>query len=350
MRFLFLVLLLLGPAAPAIACSTFCVEGASGPLFGKNYDWNVEEGYLVVNRAGVLKRALLDEAPAEWTARHGSITFNQYGREFPNGGMNTEGLVVELMWLDGSVYPEPDPRGAVGVLQWIQYQLDTAASVEEVLASDTRVRIDGRTPLHYLIADATGDVATVEFLDGRMVSHQGDALPSPVLTNDRYDRSLRFLESHEGFGGTQRAGRGSGSLDRFVRASAAVATLEPGDATVETAFDILGSVAQGNATVWSIVYDIRGRVVHYRTLESPDRRYVRMQALDFACDALPLSIDLDAGGTGDMTDLLAPLDRATNRDLIRSSYAKTRHVGPVSDEALDRVASYPDRMECASAN
>jgi choloylglycine hydrolase len=26
-----------------------------------------------------------------WTSRYGSITFNQYGREFPSGGINEKG-------------------------------------------------------------------------------------------------------------------------------------------------------------------------------------------------------------------------------------------------------------------
>jgi penicillin V acylase-like amidase (Ntn superfamily) len=30
------------------------------------------------------------------------VTFNQYGRNFPSGGMNEAGLVIELMWLEGS--------------------------------------------------------------------------------------------------------------------------------------------------------------------------------------------------------------------------------------------------------
>lgn len=47
----------------------------------------------------------------------------QYGRNFPTGGMNEAGLVIELMWLDGSRYPVPDARPAVDNLQWIQYNL-----------------------------------------------------------------------------------------------------------------------------------------------------------------------------------------------------------------------------------
>ncbi len=43
-----------------------------------------------------------------WTAVYGSISFNQYGKEFPTGGMNEKGLVVELMWLDETKFPAQD--------------------------------------------------------------------------------------------------------------------------------------------------------------------------------------------------------------------------------------------------
>ena len=83
--------------------------------------------------------------------------FNQYGKEFPTGGMNETGLVVELMWADGSKYPKPDSRPALGVLQWIQFLLDNYNSVEEVISSDSRIRISpDNPPLHYLVADASG--------------------------------------------------------------------------------------------------------------------------------------------------------------------------------------------------
>ena len=51
---------------------------------------------------------------ATWTAQYGSITFNQYGRELPTGGINEAGLVVESMALSEARYPEPDHRPYIG--------------------------------------------------------------------------------------------------------------------------------------------------------------------------------------------------------------------------------------------
>ncbi len=70
--------------APRRRVQRFLIDGPDGPLVGKSYDWNDERGLVVVNKRGVIKRALVlspGNAPARWTSRFASLTFNQYGRE-----------------------------------------------------------------------------------------------------------------------------------------------------------------------------------------------------------------------------------------------------------------------------
>src|SRR5262245_10282323 len=150
------------------ACTTFFITKNGHMVFGRNYDWITATGMVCTNLRGMQKISMKAEngTTLSWVSSYGSITFNQYGKEFPTGGMNEKGLVVELMWLDGTKYPKPDDRPAVNVLQWIQYQLDKSATVDEVIATDKMLRITSHdTPLHYLIADAKGNAATIEFLD-----------------------------------------------------------------------------------------------------------------------------------------------------------------------------------------
>lgn len=64
---------------------------------------------------------------------YGSVTFNQCGREWPFGGMNEAGLVIEMMMHPEASYPQPDSRKAVAMTPWIQYQLDNFNAVEETL-------------------------------------------------------------------------------------------------------------------------------------------------------------------------------------------------------------------------
>jgi hypothetical protein len=52
---------------------------------------------LVVNKRGVSKTALVDppNRSAKWTSRYGSLTFNQFGREFPSGGTRANRALIE---------------------------------------------------------------------------------------------------------------------------------------------------------------------------------------------------------------------------------------------------------------
>jgi penicillin V acylase-like amidase (Ntn superfamily) len=84
---LFLVCLLVNPS---LACTTFCLANKDEVLFGRNYDWMIGDALIFVNKRSVIKIATVEESPtpAKWMSKYGSVTFNQYGRELPTGGMN----------------------------------------------------------------------------------------------------------------------------------------------------------------------------------------------------------------------------------------------------------------------
>src|SRR6187402_2640162 len=159
MKKIIALLFILLPISFSYACTTFFINKNGQLVFGRNYDWVTGAGMICTNLKGLSKTSMQTEngETISWVSKYGSISFNQYGKEFPTGGMNEKGLVVELMWLDGTQYPASDDRPAVGVLQWIQYQLDNASTTAEVIGSDKIIRInDKATPIHYLVADATG--------------------------------------------------------------------------------------------------------------------------------------------------------------------------------------------------
>src|SRR5581483_9546892 len=109
----------------------------------RNLDWDWENGLVFINARQVQKRAfVLGPNAATWTSKYGSVTFNQFGRELPFGGMNEAGLVVENMWLTETQYPAGDSRPEINMLQWIQYQLDTCSTVAEVIENDKRIRLE----------------------------------------------------------------------------------------------------------------------------------------------------------------------------------------------------------------
>ncbi|MCP4711412.1 MAG: linear amide C-N hydrolase, partial [Planctomycetes bacterium] len=151
-KWLFFSMLFFGLAqGGGMACTTFQLDHSGQILVGKNYDYMVEDGLIIVNKRGVLKtamRSIMDNTgvgqPAQWTSKYGSITVNQYGREVPTGGMNEAGLVVESMMLRSTIFPPPDSRPSILLNQWMQYQLDNFAGVDEVIASDAQLRIRPR--------------------------------------------------------------------------------------------------------------------------------------------------------------------------------------------------------------
>ena len=224
---------------------------------------------------------------ARWTSKYGSVTFNQFGREMPFGGMNEAGLVIEDMWLDGTQYPQPDARAEVNMLQWIQYQLDNCSTVAEVIASDKKIRLENtpvRARIHYLVCDAKGDCATIEFLDGAMQVHRGKEMPYHALANDTYTSEAAYLEAHPERNDTNPL-TDTDSLPRFCRAATRAADFKPSKSAahnVAYAFDTLNQVRQGNYTAWQIVYDISGRRIYWRTRSNHKERSIELNTLDFA--------------------------------------------------------------------
>jgi choloylglycine hydrolase len=312
-------------------------------IFGRNYDWVADAGMLCTNLRGIKKTSFKasDGKQITWTSKYGSVTFNQYGKEFPTGGMNEKGLVVELMWLDGTKYPAPDERPAIGVLQWIQYQLDNSSTIEEVVASDETLRItSGGTPLHYLIADANGNAATIEFLDGKMIIHSGTALSIPVLTNDQYKNSIAAHSN---------GSADNNSLERFSTACHMVKQLPnnlSGKAVVDYSFKILENVSQGDFTKWSIVYDVKNRKVYFKTQRFPKIKTLNFDVIDFECKAKSRAIDLNSDSEGDLSEKLRYFSAEINKEILELSIKQSISRIPISETDKRAILAYSQTMAC----
>ncbi|MDP9193600.1 MAG: linear amide C-N hydrolase [Acidobacteriota bacterium] len=339
-KVLILILIVLVVVPTTLACTTFCIARNGEAIFGRNYDFEIGQGYVMTNRRGLMKTSMAGSL--RWMSRYASVTFNQWGREFPMDGMNEAGLVVALMWLDGSVYPQ-DERPPLRVLEWIQYNLDNHATVAELLAHIGETRIAGGTPLHYLVADASGDAATIEFLNGELVVHRGASLPSAVLANDTYASSLSHLHKFSGFGGTRPVPNSASSLDRFARASMMI---RAGDATVDRAFAILASVAQHGSTRWSVAYDATRKEISWISDRNARRRSLRMAALQLDCASEAKMLDVHAEVEGDVASLLEPYSAQRNRDLVLSSYTSTSFTKNTPLHYAEAEAAHTEKLGC----
>jgi penicillin V acylase-like amidase (Ntn superfamily) len=338
------VIAVLAVTPDARACTAFLQNGT---LAAKNLDWHLDEGLLIVNKKGVSKVAMVlnpMEKTAQWVSKYGSVTFNQYGREMPMGGMNEAGLVIESLWLDNTRLPQPDERP--GVIAWSQYQLDNSRTVAEVIATDAKIRISPTMPmpLHFFVADGEGNAAVVEFLDGKLVAHTGDKLPYKLITNNTCEDSLAYLGQHEGFGGTKPIKQGSfDSLDRYAVAANRLKTYKAQDA-VQYAFDTLAAVRQGNATKWSIVYDLKKLEIHYKTDRTGEIRTVQFAGLDFSTKSPVRIISINTSHFGVLNPYLSDYDMDVNKWMIYYSIRHTPQTKDLPDALLEAFARYPEIM------
>jgi penicillin V acylase-like amidase (Ntn superfamily) len=182
--------------ANSLACSSFCLDNGDHCVFGANQDNQIDIGLLFVNKRNILKTAWDPSTTGEyarWISKYGSVTIVHAGYQMAWAGMNEAGLMISTMALGATQNPPPDERPPLESSFWAQYQLDNHSMIEEVIASDSLVRIHD-TVDHYLICDRTGDCATIEFLEGEMVAHTGEALPVKALTNSVYEEALGYWE------------------------------------------------------------------------------------------------------------------------------------------------------------
>lgn len=319
------------------------MNGPDKKVFAKNYDWNLGHGYLLTNKRNVQKNAIMLKAtqvPLQWTSKFASVTFNQYGQELPNSGMNEKGLAIEILWLDQSVYPTADTRPEINELQWVQFHLDNYSSTAELVSNADKVRMNPVfAKVHYLVCDSTGECATIEYQNGKLVTHTAEKLRPRLLTNSFYSESRDSLKPYMGFGGTKEIPEGTASLERFARAAF---NLKCAEATTERAFDILEMVRQGDYTKWQVAYDLTEQTIAFKTAANPNLRTLKA-SFNPSCKSEVLAHDLEAQSTGEVSSLFSTYTPEQNRKLIEKSFVT---LGPLGKVLGERVAAYPASTLC----
>ncbi|MGF1573179.1 MAG: linear amide C-N hydrolase [Sumerlaeia bacterium] len=341
----------------ANACTNFSfLTGTNTAFHAQNYDWEVGNGVLVYNPPRIQKKGLGKEPPT-WTSQYPSLTFNQYGLEFPVGGMNSQGVTIGVMWLAETTYPDADPeRPSIEPLQWVQYQLDNAGSVAEAveLAETLTVRpiFGAQIAIHFLLSDSTGDSAVVEFIAGKQIIYHGETLITSVLTNTPYDRCVNSLADYSSFGGKQPSPASYGSIERFIQMSEAVeakAKIIEESVATEQAFRSLKQVSDEFRTVWSIVYNQKTKTINFITVDNQNVRTVSFS--DFSevnCSARALAVDLNAPLQGDIRSYFRPYEKNWNVEVARKSFAKTPHTMLMPADLVKGLANFPYDFTCDS--
>ncbi|GAB3146406.1 hypothetical protein GCM10027290_28130 [Micromonospora sonneratiae] len=232
------------PTPSPFGCSLFIASGdRDRPLFGRNFDWDPNPGLVLHTDPpdGYASISIVDMAYLGIGADPTGDRRLLNAPLLPFDGMNERGLVVGLAADDsGSLTPDPN-KPTVGSVRVLRLVLDEAATVDEALAVFGRYNLDfdDGPPLHYLIADATGASAVVEFVDGRMRVLPGER-SWQVLTN------IRLADVDE----AQR------NRDRRYETASTALGRAGGRVDSRAAMDILRAVAQSH-TRWSVTYELR---------------------------------------------------------------------------------------------
>ena len=348
-----LLLLLVTIADPLSACTSFRLKIGNHIVVCKNLDYELDLGLIAINKKGVLKKAFLPDGKnaAEWISKYGSVTFNHLGKEFPLGGMNEAGLAVEEMNYFWTKYPAPDERPCITEMQWIQYQLDNFSTVEEVIKSDSLIKI---MPLfaniHYIVSDKSGNMATIEFIKGQMVYHTKDKIIAPVLTNHSYAESVEALRNYKGFCGDKDIPREYNSLNNFIKVAAAIQNYSEDIPVIDYSFTILSSVANKIDTQWSIVYDLSHAKIFYKTRRYPKIKSIDLIKIDFSCKGQSLILDINNNYENEINSYFLDYSTKINETHVNNVFTKLKQLGEIDEmpeeDFLKSFAKYPETVKC----
>lgn len=345
-----------------LPCTTFVLDNNGQPVYGKNADWLPPiPSFVIVNKRGVAKTSATVAAepyaiPISWTSRYGSVTFNFFAREWPFEGINEAGLFISAQGGEGFAhdeYPEIDSRPPLNQLQMVQYNLDNASTVAEVISNFQSIRVarppeNSMMPLatHWLVGDSRGKCACIEFIDGKMVCHTGWTMPVKALAGSTYDHSIayfRWFRLINIFFPIAIPEDKTNPLLRFAVAADMVKKYrsQSSGPAVDYAFQILQDVEMNPAThtaLWSAVYDSANKQIHFRSWNYDQIRWFDLSAFDYSCTTPVKVLDVSADLSGDVTNSFVDYTKEIDIEMLNS--------WGLSQAAIDYMASYPDTTVC----
>jgi hypothetical protein len=233
-------------------CSLFAaLADPQSRVYGRNFDWDYSpalllfytpaDGYASVSMVdigflgftsesarGLDKASLAERAPL------------LHAPALPFDGMNAKGLVVGMAAVPTAIKADDLQKPTIGSIGVIRQMLDHAANVDEAIGIFRSYNVDmgGGPPIHYLIADASGKAALLEFSKGELV----------VTPNEKpWHQATNFIRAEAGADPESQCWRYA-ILSKTL-------TETQGSLTPPAALDLLSSVAQ-DMTQWSVVYQI----------------------------------------------------------------------------------------------
>lgn len=345
----------------ALCCSTFMLKKGGKLVVGHNLDSGRHKpGLVIINKRGVEKQGkswselaygkAVPNPPLKWISKYGSVTFAKY-RDFPDGGVNEAGLFIVEMSLPGTGFPKDQSKPLLFMMLWMQYVLDNFESTAQVVKNAHDLTIDGWN-WHFFTADRQGNAAVIEFLDGKVVVHQGPTLPVPVLENSTYDREMERLKTYKGFGGDKPIDLDDKKQPTFVQGARMLKDFNPShQSAVDYGFDILATFGW-EGTQWSYVCDLNALKVYFKTRASPKIKTLDFKSFNRSCQTPVKMLDIHADLSGAVDKNFRDYSIEYNREFIRNNFVAGNYEpvfkehGSTLEAAVDRFAAYPESTKC----
>lgn len=235
------------------SCSLFASLGTPGDMFyGRNFDWSYSPSMLLFTQptdgfqsVSMVDLTFLDITPdaskrlLDLPLKDRTVLLTS--PSMPFDGMNEYGLTVGMAaipdeYIGDSSYDASKPTlGSIGIIRQV---LDHARNVDEAVKLFESYNIDfrGGPPIHYLLADPSGQSILIEFYQGQMVQ---------IPNADAWHMATNHLRC---------IAQGDGGCNRYRILSQRLAS-QNGQLDRETALQLLSEVDQ-DTTQWSVVYNM----------------------------------------------------------------------------------------------
>ena len=233
----------------AWGCSLFASFGdINNIFFGRNFDWEYSPGLLLFTDppGGYASVSMVDieylgfavdqfisltELPLEERQPLLDAPF------WPFDGMNEVGLAIAMAAVPpGRMVPDSN-KMTIGSLEVMREILDTAGNIDQAVNILSNYNIDfrGGPPIHYLIADSSGQAILVEFYQGKM-----NLIPNESPWHQATNYLVSAVENTQG------------QCSRYDTISNDMTRVK-GELSAQGGLDLLSDVSQIN-TQWSILY------------------------------------------------------------------------------------------------
>jgi len=343
----FVLVILTADSQDSYGCSSVCLNKNGQLILGNNMDWVLDYGLVIINKRNVVKRGFwyANEPEWKWTSKYGSISLSTEGREFPIRGINEAGLAIVEMSVAETQYPPTNGLPVLSGSQWIQYQLDNCATVQEVISSQSVVRIEpsdwqGMAP-HFLLCDKTGAVAGIEWMGGELIVYSDSTLSIPVMVNSPYASCITT--------GDDPSGRFKPMADLYNAYDSTVAS----DA-ISYLFSILDAGFQNSSftpTKWQIAFDVHAMRFYWKTALNGQLRYCDLEEFDFSCQTSVEVLDINGDGAGNMRNAFVPYTVDLNSALVASTYSVyngySSYLGKTySQDTINGIIAFPESTFC----